>query len=855
MIGTAVVLPGIFGYSSVIGFISGADPGANFVLSAIFGFLLMAPLGFIYIFIAGVLPRSGGDYVWISRTLNPILGFISGWGLWISIVAIVGLDGFLTGTLIIPITLVSFSSVFHNSSLLSAAATAGTPTGGFLIGLFMIAVSSLIILPGPKAFSRIQTVLFVVIMVGTLTSFGILLTSTHQQFVTSLTGFAGTNVTYDGVISKAQSMNWSFVPVALTPTLTSIPLAVLVYNGFNYSAAASGEIKNVKKSMLIGIFGSLVFSMVITVVGVTLTQNILSYKFIQASFFLSGNGNFPLPAPPWMPLFLTALNPNVAVVTLVQAAWVISIFWNTAAFLLVATRYVFAFSFDRVLPIKLSDVSARFHFPLKASALNFVITALFLGIASFTPWLGLYLNSVTIWSLLWIVVSVVAIRPALPQEGSSVVLAWRTLESAAAFDCRGGVPAVDDCQLLLVRDDPGYRSVDCTSRFDPVSDFHNRAHSLRCQQRISQVARRGFEGDLCGNPAGVTSPLEFAGDHLMNRKSTNGLARSVAVIVVVIILLIAGVGVYLATRPGVATTTSSSSSSQSATSPVSTSSVSSSSVQSASSSVASSLSSTTFSSLSSSSSSSSSSTAAAPSTLVIDDAAFPYYDLNEIESTSWPNWFMYDVYQPLILVNDTALYNTGVIESVPALAYNWTTPDNQTWTLNLLQNVTFSNGDQFNAYQAWFQLYSVYYLFGNSSSFLWGYPVWNMANVTFGPATISAINQSGLIHPSQQALSIMENQSWPIYVTGPYQIVFRMQAPFSYFPALLQPLGMDDMQWVNEHGGTGTATSPNPYLYTNSAPGTGPYMVTGVVVNSYVSFTQNPTYWGDRAQCGSNCSR
>ena len=72
-------------------------------------------------------------------------------------------------------------------------------------------------------------------------------------------------------------------------------------------------------------------------------------------------------------------------------------------------------------------------------------------------------------------------------------------------------------------------------------------------------------------------------------------------------------------------------------------------------------------------------------------------DLNEIESTSWPNWFMYEVYQPLILVNDTALYNTGVIESVPALAYNWTTPDNQTWTLNLLQNVTFSNGDPFNA--------------------------------------------------------------------------------------------------------------------------------------------------------------
>ena len=215
---------------------------------------------------------------------------------------------------------------------------------------------------------------------------------------------------------------------------------------------------------------------------------------------------------------------------------------------------------------------------------------------------------------------------------------------------------------------------------------------------------------------------------------------------------------------------------------------------------------------------------------------------------------MYDVYQPLILVNDTALYNTGVIESVPAFAYNWTTPDNQTWTLNLFQNVTFSNGDQFNGYQAWFQLYSMYYLFGNSSAFLWGYPVWNMANVTFGPATISAINQSGLIHPSH-TLSIMENQSWPIYVTGPYQIVFRMQAPFSYFPALLQPLGMDDMQWVNRawwNGNCYFAESISVYefsarnwsLYGNGCRG------------ELLRFVHSKSHvLGRQAQCGSNCSR
>ncbi|HXQ92603.1 MAG TPA: ABC transporter substrate-binding protein [Nitrososphaerales archaeon] len=196
-----------------------------------------------------------------------------------------------------------------------------------------------------------------------------------------------------------------------------------------------------------------------------------------------------------------------------------------------------------------------------------------------------------------------------------------------------------------------------------------------------------------------------------------GIARSVAAIIVVIVLVVAGAAAYLFANSGSTGTTTSSSSQTSsnvqATSSFQTTSsfqATSTSLQATSSSVAS----------SSASSSGSSSSSNAPSTLVIDDAAWPYYNLNEIESTSWPNWFMYDVYQPLILVNDTALYDSGNIQSVPALAYNWTTPDSKTWTLNLLQNVTFSNGDQFNAYQAWFQIYSIYYLFGNSSAFLWG---------------------------------------------------------------------------------------------------------------------------------------
>lgn len=200
-------------------------------------------------------------------------------------------------------------------------------------------------------------------------------------------------------------------------------------------------------------------------------------------------------------------------------------------------------------------------------------------------------------------------------------------------------------------------------------------------------------------------------------------------------------------------------------------------------------------------------------------------------------------------VNVVQEYQTGNIEYTPGLAQNWTVSSNGTvYTFTLLPNVTFSDGNPFNAYQVWMQMYGFYYLSANSSSWLVNYDVFNMSNVTFGPATIALINQSGLINPSQQALSIMMNSSWPIYVTSPSQIVFRLQAPFIWFPSLLVAFDglMYDVQYLLDHGGFGTPTAYNSYFNLDPLPGTGPYMVTQVVQNSYVSFTQNPTYWGHR---------
>jgi len=250
----------------------------------------------------------------------------------------------------------------------------------------------------------------------------------------------------------------------------------------------------------------------------------------------------------------------------------------------------------------------------------------------------------------------------------------------------------------------------------------------------------------------------------------------------------------------------------------------------------------------SSTTSQTSSPSTAPSTLVIDDWEWGAYDLNQLYmSGQWPAIMMYNTYQPLVNPNITAEYQDGTIQYLPGLATNWTiSPDYTTYTLNLRQGVTFSDGNPFNAYQVWMEEYGFYYLSANSTAWWVNYPIFDMSNVTFGPATISLINQTGLINPGQQALNVMMNSAWPIYVTGPYQIVFHLKAPFLWFIGTIAtfPGLMFDTQYVLDNGGFGTPTAVNSNFNLNPIPGTGPYMVTGVQQYAWVKFAQYPNYWG-----------
>ncbi len=199
-------------------------------------------------------------------------------------------------------------------------------------------------------------------------------------------------------------------------------------------------------------------------------------------------------------------------------------------------------------------------------------------------------------------------------------------------------------------------------------------------------------------------------------------------------------------------------------------------------------------------------------------------------------------------MNATAAEYSGQIQFLPGLASSWNvSSDGETYTFNIRTGIQFSNGDSFNAYTAWEDFYLFYYASSNSTFFWVPLPIFNSSAVEFGPATLSLMNGTSLANPSSQLMALMSNSSWPVYVTSPDRIVFHLSTPFQFFLNSFVGWGsmMFDPLYIMQHGGPGTPVSPNAYLNANPPPGTGPYVMSNIAVDSSLTFTKNSGYWGN----------
>jgi peptide/nickel transport system substrate-binding protein len=180
--------------------------------------------------------------------------------------------------------------------------------------------------------------------------------------------------------------------------------------------------------------------------------------------------------------------------------------------------------------------------------------------------------------------------------------------------------------------------------------------------------------------------------------------------------------------------------------------------------------------------------------------------------------------------------NSSQIVPLLAESYNVST-DGLTYTFQLRQGVTFSNGDPVNSYVFWYSMYRAVIMnqFGS-------YLVTVAMNAT--GVTASMVNQYTAVIPPQSLIQIMQTPTNAIVAPDPYTLILHLAHPFAAFLATLtqsNAFAVDPVV-VSANGGV-VAGQTNNWMSSN-AVGNGPFMVEQYQPNNQLSLARNPKYWG-----------
>lgn len=394
-IGALLGVMGLYGYliSQALGSVS----GLNLVLSSVLAFALSVPQIVIYTIMSRRYPRTGGDYVYVSRTFG---------GFWGSSLSFMGYT--LETTAYLALIVLSavfaigavgyFESTFSNGTFFGLSVpvdAGGSAAPQFLLGaaLFIILIGINILRPkfGFKLISilTIFGIATLLIAIATLLHAG---SAGVQSYVNSAGWTVQTNYLPSGthdIVSQANA-SLSYATVAnsyvsstnwVTPALFILPMIfAFTYPWLNAAPAVASEIKG-KTALKWNVPLSAVVAFIL------LTSSLATL------YFVGGVGFINQALSSWsISVYYTfnfwTLAMGVAGLG-TPLSWVIGlgwIVWNVGVLaygIIVISRYLLAQSFDRFLPERISYVSKRFGSPIIAHAVDLIVTVTLVALAAF----------------------------------------------------------------------------------------------------------------------------------------------------------------------------------------------------------------------------------------------------------------------------------------------------------------------------------------------------------------------------------------------------------------------------------------------------------------------------------------
>jgi APA family basic amino acid/polyamine antiporter len=330
---------------------------------------------FVFAVMATAMPRAGGGYVYISRTISPGIGFVSAWAEFLGIaisygliaVAVVeftvlfmpvaGVDvGFLDNALMYTIIGIIFIFAF------AAIAFFGTSmTGKFLHLMFWIP-------------AVITIGIYASLLLGALNAEGILGGATGG--VQSITGHTPNEWIAEAV---AQGIDAARAPDYFSAVNTAILGAYWSWIGYAAISFAAGEVKESNRSLPIShlaagfiILGVYMSISTLLSMAASVGDHASGWKFMQALGFLNygaTTGDPTISGYGWMPFVAVMAADGLGFGFLAILFAVAAVLWlanDLPPFITTSSRILFAMSFDRALPEAFAKVDERWHSPTVA---------------------------------------------------------------------------------------------------------------------------------------------------------------------------------------------------------------------------------------------------------------------------------------------------------------------------------------------------------------------------------------------------------------------------------------------------------------------------------------------------------
>ncbi len=346
-------------------FLWGAQmPGASILGATIICTVFVAlTTAYNYAAAAGAFPRSGADYVFTSRVLGPVWGFmLSGqqviWNFfWMAF------NAWAMANFALPGTLQLLGEFTQNQGLIDLAGKVTNAWAVVGIAVVLQILFAALHISGIKNYFAYMKITFAICAFSVFVSIGVLLfggANFQANWNAIMTAKGG--LTYQGVIDAAKAAGFDpNAPFNLGRTLALMPMVFWIVGFFNGSPQIGGEVKKARSTQFTSMVVATLFNGGVVALLAILVNQFIGSNFLNSLGYLYFNNPavLNLGVAPDFNFLVNVIARSTPVAALMGLAYVLWATNGTPNIIAFVTRSILAYSFDRMAPESLGEVSEK----------------------------------------------------------------------------------------------------------------------------------------------------------------------------------------------------------------------------------------------------------------------------------------------------------------------------------------------------------------------------------------------------------------------------------------------------------------------------------------------------------------